>query len=105
MKYAIVQTGGKQYKVSEGDILKVEKIDGEEGGLVSINDVLMVVDDQNIKIGQPNISGASVEGVIVSQAKAKKVIIFKSKRRKGYRKKQGHRQHYTSLKIKEIKIM
>jgi len=81
MKYAIVQTGGKQYKVSEGDILKVEKIDGEKGGLVSINDVLMVVDDQNIKIGQPNISGASVTGEIVSQGKAKKVIIFKSKRR------------------------
>jgi len=104
MKYAIVQTGGKQYKVSEGDILKVEKIDGEKGGLVSINDVLMVVDDQNIKIGQPNISGASVTGEIVSQGKAKKVIIFKSKRRKGYRKKQGHRQFYTALKIKEIKI-
>ncbi|HIC92323.1 MAG TPA: 50S ribosomal protein L21 [Syntrophaceae bacterium] len=104
MKYAIVQSGGKQYKVSEGDILKVEKIDGEKGDLVSINDVLMVVDDQNIRIGQPNISGAWVKGVIVGQGKAKKVIIFKSKRRKGYRKKQGHRQHYTALKIKEIKV-
>jgi large subunit ribosomal protein L21 len=103
MKYAIIETGAKQYKVSEGQLLRVERIDGQKGDVVSINNVLMVADDQEVKIGQPEISGASVKGVIVQQGKARKITVFRSKRRKGYRKKGGHRQLYTSLRIEEIR--
>jgi large subunit ribosomal protein L21 len=103
MKYAIIKTGGKQHKVSEGQFLRVERIDGQKGDLVSITDVLMVADDQEVKIGQPEIPGASVKGIIVEQGKTRKITVFKSKRRKGYRKKRGHRQPYTSLRIEEIK--
>lgn len=104
MKYAIIQSGRKQYKVSVGDVLRVEKINGKKGDTISLNDVLMVVDDKNIKTGQPNISEASVTAEIVRQDRAKKIIVFKSKRRKGYRKRQGHRQYYTALRIKDINV-
>ncbi len=103
MKYAIIKTGGKQHKVSEGEFLTVERINGQKGDSVSINDVLMVADDQEVKIAQPEISGALVKGVIVEQGKSRKITVFKSKRRKGYRKKRGHRQLYTRLRIEEIK--
>ena len=101
--YAVVKTGGKQYKVSEGDVLKVEKIDGEPGNIVEMNEVLMVADGDDIAVGTPFLPSASVVGEIVKQGKAKKIIVFKSKRRKGYRKKQGHRQFFTNVKIKEIR--
>ncbi len=102
--YAIIKTGGKQYRVSEGDLLKVEKIDGEKGSVISFNEVLMVSKDDDIRIGKPFVEGAVVLGEIVDNAKGPKITIFKMKRRKGFRKKTGHRQTLTSLKIKEISL-
>ena len=101
--YAIVKTGGKQYKVSPGDTLKVEKIEGEPGQAITLDNVLMVVDDENnTEIGNPAIPSAKVSALIKKQTKGDKLIIFKSKRRKGYRKKTGHRQKLTEITIEEI---
>ena len=100
--YAIVRTGGKQYQVAPGERLRVEKLDGEIGDNVELNDVLLVADGSEIKVGQPAVEGARVTARIVEQDKAKKVLVFKKKRRKGYRLKKGHRQPYTALEIKEI---
>ncbi|MFO7570360.1 MAG: 50S ribosomal protein L21 [Smithellaceae bacterium] len=102
--YAIIKTGAKQYKVSEGDVLSVEKLAGEKGTEVVFNDVLMVSGDDAVKIGKPFVEGASVTGEIVTQTKGPKLIIFKMKRRKGFRKKTGHRQELTSMKIKKISM-
>jgi large subunit ribosomal protein L21 len=101
--YAIVNTGGKQYKVSQGDILRVEKIPGEIGNPVSFDKVLMFSDGENVNIGQPVLDNVAVKGHIVEQGKAKKIIVFKYKRRKRYRRKRGHRQPYTAIKIDSIK--
>ena len=101
--YAVISTGGKQYKVSEGQTIRVEKVPGDAGSTVSFDRVLMVSDGDNVRVGQPTVAGASVTGHVVQQEKAKKIIVFKYKRRKGYRKKRGHRQHYTALKIDAIK--
>lgn len=100
--YAIVKTGGKQYKVAAGDTLRVERIAGDTGSMVELTDVLMVTTDQEVKIGKPTVAGAKVVGEIVEQDRAKKILVFKSKRRKSSRKMIGHRQDYTALKIKEI---
>ncbi|HLB05487.1 MAG TPA: 50S ribosomal protein L21 [Thermodesulfobacteriota bacterium] len=100
--YAIVKTGGKQYKVAAGDTLRVERIAGDTGSLVELTDVLMVTTDQEVKVGKPTVAGAKVVGQIVEQDRAKKILVFKSKRRKSSRKMIGHRQDYTALKIKEI---
>lgn len=100
--YAIVRTGGKQYQVAQGDLLRIEKIAGEIGDTVEIDDVLMVVKEEQTDIGTPLLENAKVTAKIVEQGKAKKVIVFKKKRRKGYRLKQGHRQPYTALAIEEI---
>ncbi len=99
--YAVIKTGGKQYKVSEGDLLKVEKIDGAVGETVEIDQVLMV-GGAEVKIGTPLVPGAKVKAQIVAQEKDKKILVFKSKRRKGYRKKFGHRQPVTRLKVAAI---
>ena len=101
--YAVVKAGGKQHKVSEGDLLKVEKIDEEVGSTIELKEVLMVADGDDVEIGTPVLPNACVVGEIVKHGKAKKIIVFKSKRRKGYRKKQGHRQLYTNLRIKDIR--
>jgi len=101
--YAVVASGGKQYKVEEGDILRVEKIPGQVGAAVTFDQILMVSDGENVNIGQPVLEDALVEGHIVEQGKAKKIIIFKYKRRKRYRRKHGHRQQYTAVKIDSIK--
>ena len=101
--YAIIKTGGKQYKVSEGDMLRVEKIDGSAGDKVELDNVLLIGEDENVEVGMPIVAGSKVIAKIVEQGKAKKIIVFKTKRRKGYRKKRGHRQLYTSLKIEGIK--
>lgn len=100
--YAVIKTGGKQYKVSEGEILKVEKITGNRGDVVSLDDVLLISKGEEIKVGTPTLEGAKVVGEILGQTKGSKVTVFKMKRRKGYRKKTGHRQNLTNLRIKEI---
>lgn len=100
--YAIVASGGKQYKVRQGDVLRVEKITGEIGSEISFDRVLMVSDGETTSIGQPVLDNVAVKGHIVDQGKAKKVIVFKYKRRKRYRRKQGHRQQYTAIKIDSI---
>lgn len=102
--YAIIRTGGKQYQVSAGSLVRVEKISGNVGDTVELKDVLAVIDGDNARIGQPIVEGAVVTATIVEQDKAKKVLVFKKKRRKGYRVKTGHRQMFTALKISDISI-
>ena len=99
--YAVLKTGGKQYRVSQGDRIRVEKLDGDIGTSLEFDDVLMIGGDK-VVVGTPNVEGAKVTAEITGQDKAKKVIVFKMKRRKGYRRKQGHRQPYTDLKITGI---
>ncbi len=100
--YAIIASGGKQYKIQEGEILRVEKISGELGASVSFDRVLMFSDGENVSIGRPVLDNIVVRGHIVEQGKAKKIIVFKYKKRKGYRRKQGHRQQFTGVKIDSI---
>lgn len=102
--YAVIKTGGKQYKVSEGDVLNFEKIEGGKGDIVSFDEVLLVSGDDDVRVGTPFVKGAKVLGEIVSQIRGPKIVVFKMKRRKGYSKKTGHRQDLTSLKIKEIVV-
>ena len=102
--YAVIKTGGKQYRVSEGELLKVEKIEGNKGDTVLFDNVLMVSRDGDVKVGTPIVEGAKVTGEIVTEIKSPKITVFKMKRRKGYRKKTGHRQKLTVLKIKEISM-
>ena len=97
---AVIQTGGKQYYVSEKDVIYVEKLDLEEGTKVSFDQVLMV----DNKVGTPYVDGAKVEGVVVKNGKQKKIIVYKYNAKKKYRKKQGHRQPYTKVEIKSIKV-
>lgn len=101
--YAIVDSGGKQYKVEEGDILKVEKLTGEVGDKISFDKILMFSDGKKVNIGTPLVEDVTVNGHIVEQGKTKKIIVFKYKRRKRYRRKQGHRQQFTAVKIDTIK--
>jgi large subunit ribosomal protein L21 len=100
--YAVIKTGGKQYRVSEGETLQVEKIAGNPGDEVTFDQVLMVGGDKT-KVGNPLVKGASVKAQIVAQDRSKKIIVFKMRRRKNYRKKQGHRQPYTEIKITGLK--
>lgn len=100
--YAIVKTGGKQYKIHEGDIIRVEKIPGSVGNPISFDKVLMFSDGENVSIGKPALDNVTIKGRIVEQGKNKKIIVFKYKRRKRYRRKQGHRQEYTAIKIDQI---
>ncbi len=100
--YAIIRTGGKQYQVAQGDQLRVEKLTGNVGDTVELEDVLLVVDGEELKVGQPVVAGAKVTATILAQGKAKKVLVFKKKRRKGYQVKRGHRQQYTALRIDGI---
>jgi large subunit ribosomal protein L21 len=102
--FAIVQTGGKQYRVSPGDVLRVEHLPGERGDEVLLEQVLLIADGDAIQVGQPTVAGARVVSEILRQGKAKKIIVFKKKRRKKYRRKQGHRQLFTALEIKEIVV-
>ena len=102
--YAVIKTGGKQHRVSEGDVIAIEKINGDRGDAVVFDQVLMVEKEGDIRIGRPLLEGAKVVGEILAQTKAAKLIVFKMKKRKGYHKKNGHRQQLTSMKIKEISI-
>jgi len=100
--YAIIKTGGKQYMVNEGDVLNVEKLEVESGEKVMFEEVLAVGDNGELQIGNPVVSGAKVEATVIGSGKAKKVIVFKYKPKKDYRKKQGHRQPFTKVKIEKI---
>jgi len=100
--YAIVKTGGKQYQVAAGDRLLVEKLEGDVGDSIEFNEVLLIADGDAITVGQPVVEGAKVVATITDQGKHRKIKVFKKKRRKGYRLKQGHRQAYTALTVAEI---
>ncbi len=100
--YAIIKTGGKQYRVNEGDVISVEKLDVASGEAVIFDEVLVVSKDGELQIGAPVVSGAKVEGTVVQQGKEKKVIVFKYKPKKDFRKKQGHRQPFTRVMIDKI---
>ena len=101
--YAVIKTGGKQYRVAKNDILEVELLDAKVGDSVSLDEVLLVGAEGNAKIGTPFVSGASVKAEVLNQKKGDKVIVFKKKRRQNYRRKNGHRQNLTVLKITDIK--
>ena len=100
--YAVVNSGGKQYKVQQGDLLRVEKLSGDVGSPVTFDRVMMYSDGENVSIGQPLLDSVAVEGHIVEQGKAKKIIVFKYKRRKRFRRKKGHRQEFTAILIDSI---
>jgi large subunit ribosomal protein L21 len=100
--FAVVKTGGKQYRVNEGDVLRVEKLDGEVGKKVTLDEVLMVGDDKSLKVGEPLVKGAKVTAEVVDQRKDKKIVVFKKKRRHNYRRKKGHRQEITVLRVTKI---
>lgn len=99
--YAIIKTGGKQYKVEEGDVIRVEKLFAKEGEEIVFDEVLMI-GDKTVKIGDPTVSGASVKATVMGEGKEKKVIVYRYKPKTGYHKKNGHRQPYTQLKIDKI---
>lgn len=100
--YAIIHTGGKQYKIQEGDVVRLEKIPGVEGQAIHFKHILFVSDEGGIKVGTPLLTNAQVDGEIIRSGQDKKILVFKKKRRKGYAKKQGHRQDYTDVKILKI---
>ncbi|MFL2896135.1 MAG: 50S ribosomal protein L21 [Candidatus Pelagibacter sp.] len=102
MSFAIIQTGGKQYKVQTSDIIKVEKLDKENPGKIEFNEVLAYGDENVIEIGSPTVNGAKVEAELIKNAKNRTVLIFKKRRRKNSRRKNGHRQQYSLIKIKKI---
>ena len=102
--HAIIETGGKQYKVAEGDVVYIEKLDQEAGDIVKFEQVLAVIDGEKATFGTPVVEGASVEATIVKNGKGKKVRIFKYNPKKGYRKRQGHRQPYTKVEITKISV-
>lgn len=100
--YAVIKTGGKQYRVSEGDTVKIEKLDADEGAQVEFDNVLMVSDGENVKVGSPIIAGGKVTGTVKSQGRHKKIEIIKFKRRKHHDKRIGHRQYFTEVEITGI---
>lgn len=100
--YAIIKTGGKQYKVSEGDVIMVEKLATAEGEAVVFDEVLTVVSDSDVKVGKPVVEGAKVTGKVEAQGKDKKILVFKYKAKSNYRKRQGHRQPFTKVVIEKI---
>ena len=97
--YAVIKTGGKQYRVAQGDKLRVEKLAGNVGDAISLGEVLLVGSGEGVKIGKPIVGGAKVEAKIIAQDRGEKIIIFKFRRRKNYRRKSGHRQPFTALEI------
>ena len=100
--YAVIQTGGKQYRVEPGAIVKVEKISGNVGDPITFDKVLLTSDGENVNVGTPYLGDAKVMGRITRHGKDRKVIVFKYKKRKGYKKKQGHRQNFTMVKVENI---
>ena len=101
--FAVIKTGGKQYKVAKDDIVVIEKLQGEAGAKISFDDVLMTGEGDSVKVGTPTVKGASVAAEILEQRRARKVLVFRKRRRKHYRRLNGHRQHETVVKITGIK--
>ena len=102
--YAVIETGGKQYRVSEGDVVRVEKLASSVGDEVSISEVHLIADGDRVQLGRPTVQGAHVTGTVVEEGRGRKVVAFKKKRRKGYRRKVGHRQGYSALRIDKIVV-
>ena len=102
--YAIIETGGKQYKVTKGEVLNVDKLDQEVGATVELDKVLLISDSDKVMVGNPVIKNARVILEVVKMTKGKKIVVFKYKRKKGYRKTQGHRQQYSTVKVTDIKL-
>ena len=100
--YAVIRTGSKQYRVEQGATVRVEKLEGDKGKQLEFDEVLLVGEGDDVKVGTPFVAGASVSAEIVAQEKGQKLVVFKFRRRKGYRRRTGHRQPYTALKILEI---
>jgi large subunit ribosomal protein L21 len=101
--YAIIRAGGKQYRVEQGDVVRVERLEAELGSSVTLDDVLLVSSGDEVKVGLPRVAGASVVGTVVGQDRAPKVRVFKYKKRKHYRRTRGHRQHVTALRIDAVR--
>ena len=102
MSYAVIRTGGKQYRVAPGDVVRIERLSGDVGSAVEFSEVLIAADDAGIRVGRPLVDGARVLGQIVAQTRDKKVLVYKKKRRKNYRRRKGHRQYLTSVRVTEI---
>lgn len=102
--YAVVETGGKQYRVGLGETIKVETLSAEVGGTVELDRVLMIVDGEEVRVGQPLLDAATVSATVVEHGRGDKIRVFKMKRRKGYRRTQGHRQNYTALEVTAINV-
>jgi large subunit ribosomal protein L21 len=104
MEYAVIRTGGKQYRVAPGDLIRIEKLPGDLGAEVEFNEVLMAASDGAIHLGKPTLSGARVTAQVVQQGKAKKILVFKKKKRKNYRRHHGHRQMFTDVRVTRIEM-
>jgi len=102
--YAVVKTGGKEYRISPGDLIRVEKLEGKVGDQVTMKDILMVSHEDQVQVGNPLLGNAVITGEIVQQVKGRKVLIYKMKRRKNYRRTKGHRQTYTYIRVNEISL-
>ena len=101
--YAVIKTGGKQYKVAPGDLVKVEVLDAKKGDTIELKDVFMVADGDKVTVGKPTVANAMVTAEVLGDGRGEKLLIFKHRRRKGFRKTTGHRQNFTTIKVKEIK--
>ena len=104
MAYAVIRTGGKQYRVTSGELLRIESLKGDVGSQVEFSDVLLTANEGSVQVGTPLVAGASVTAQIVGHGKERKIIVFKKKRRQGYRRKQGHRQHFTAIRVQNINM-
>ncbi len=102
MDYAVIRTGGKQYRVAPGDVIRVEKLAGDPGAEVQFTEVLMTAHEGAVTLGKPLVGGARVTGLVVQQDRAKKILVYKKKRRKNYRRHQGHRQYFTEVRVTQI---
>ena len=100
--YAVIATGGKQYKVAPGDVVRVETLDAKKGDTVELKEVYMIADGEKVSVGKPTLASARVTAEVVAEGRGEKLIIFKHRKRKGFRKTNGHRQNYTAIKVKEI---
>jgi len=101
---AVVKTGGKEYRISQGDLIRVEKMEGKVGDQVTMKDILMISDEDKVQVGNPFLTNAVITGEIVQQVRGKKVLIYKMKRRKNYRRTKGHRQTYTYVRVNDISL-